>query len=152
MSYFVVVGLVMFVAPLASIAIDVSAGHAALTAALALRWLVFWSIGARLGMAGLRQILQPAFTARQILGIQGEDALILVRELGFANTAMGSVGLMSLWMPSWAAPMGLAGALFLGLAGLNHLLQAHRNARENFAMATDLLAALLIAACLRLAL
>ena len=31
------------------------------------RWFVFWAVGVRLSLAGLRQFLQPAFTARQII-------------------------------------------------------------------------------------
>jgi hypothetical protein len=31
-------------------------------------WFVFWGVGIRLGLAGLRQFLQPSFTARDIFG------------------------------------------------------------------------------------
>ncbi|MEJ8853115.1 DUF6790 family protein [Variovorax robiniae] len=147
MSYFILVAVLMFIAPAACIAFAVLAHHAALDWALALRWFTFWIVGARLGSAGLRQMLNPAFTARQILGIEGDDALLLVRELGFANTAFGAIGILSLWWPAWAAPAAIAGAVFLGLAGINHAMQAHRNARENFAMLTDLVGALVLAAC-----
>ena len=147
MSYFIIVAVLMFLAPLACIASAVLAHHAALDWALALRWFAFWMVGARLGSAGLRQMLNPKFTARHILGIEGDEALILVRELGFANTAFGAIGILSLWWPAWAVPAAFAGAVFLGLAGINHAMQPHRNARENFAMLTDLLGALVLAAC-----
>ncbi|MEJ8848466.1 DUF6790 family protein [Variovorax rhizosphaerae] len=147
MTYYIIVAALMFVAPVASIAFAVLAHHATLDWALALRWFAFWMVGARLGSAGLRQMLNPAFTARNILGIEGDDALLLVRELGFANTAFGTIGILSLWWPAWAAPVAVAGAVFLGLAGINHAMQPHRNARENFAMLTDLVGALALAAC-----
>ncbi|WP_213958708.1 hypothetical protein [Variovorax sp. dw_954] len=147
MSYFILVTILMFLAPAACVAFPVIAHHAALDWALALRWFAFWIVGARLGSAGLRQMLNPAFTARHILGIEGGEALILVRELGFANTAFGAIGILSLWWPAWAAPAAFAGVVFLGLAGVNHAMQPHRNARENFAMLTDLAGALVLAAC-----
>ncbi|MDM0115456.1 hypothetical protein QTI66_25130 [Variovorax sp. J22R133] len=147
MSYFIIVTVLMFLAPAACIAFAVLAHHAALDWALALHWFAFWIVGARLGSAGLRQMLKPAYTARDILGLESDESLILVRELGFANTAFGTIGILSLWWPAWAAPVAIAGAVFLGLAGVNHMAQPHRNARENFAMLTDLVGALILAAC-----
>jgi hypothetical protein len=111
------------------------------------KWYVFWAVGVRLFVAGLRQIIQPRYTAQIILGIKGEDALLLVRELGFANTALGSVGLASILAPSWLLPVAVAAAIFYGLAGFNHVLHAHRNKLENVAMVSDLFAALVLAVC-----
>jgi hypothetical protein len=41
----------------------------------------------------------------------------------------------------WTAPAGLAGCLFLGLAGVKHAVNSPRNAKEHLAMATDLFVA-----------
>jgi hypothetical protein len=41
----------------------------------------------------------------------------------------------------WTAPAGLAGCLFLGLAGVKHAVKSPRNAKEHLAMATDLFVA-----------
>ncbi|MOA50332.1 hypothetical protein D3C78_1733370 [compost metagenome] len=70
---------------------------AAITAALVAKWFVFWSVGWRLLLAGFKQIVQPRYTANVILGLKTDEALILVRELGFANVAMGVLGVLSLW-------------------------------------------------------
>lgn len=142
--YFVTVAGLMLVFPLLSIAIDVSAGHAPLGMALVGKWYVFWAVGLRLLLAGIRQILQPRYTAETILGIKGDDALLLVRELGFGNLAIGVVGTLSLFFAGWALPAALVGGLFYGLAGVNHALQAHRNAKENVAMVSDLFAAVVL--------
>jgi hypothetical protein len=147
MAYFFIVAFCMFVAPAASIAYELFALHTAPDWALPLQWFAFWIVGVRLGLAGLRQMVTPAYTAQHILGIQGGEALVLVRELGFANTAFGVIGVLSLWWPGWSVPVALAGAVFLGLAGVNHIVQPHRNARENFAMLTDLAGAAILAAC-----
>ncbi|MDM0082383.1 hypothetical protein QTI17_17460 [Variovorax sp. J31P179] len=143
MYFFSVAGL-MLVFPLLSIAIEASAGHAPLGIMLIGKWYVFWAVGLRLLLAGIRQILQPRYTAETILGIKGDDALLLVRELGFGNLAIGVVGTLSLFFAGWVVPAALVGGLFYGLAGINHALQRHRNAKENLAMVSDLFAAVVL--------
>src|SRR5271167_3404191 len=95
------------------------------------KWYVFWAVGVRLGLAGLRQIIQPRYTAETILGLKSQESLLLVRELGFANTAIGSVGLATLFAPSWVLAAGLLGAIFYALAGINHLLHQPRSKLQN---------------------
>src|ERR1700722_1469468 len=107
--------------PVASIALEVfTQDHGVLEAAVVGKWFVFWMVGARLFMAGLRQILQPRYTAETILGVKSPDATLIVRELGFANTAIGSAGLASLFLAGWMLPLAVIGAIFYGLAGINH--------------------------------
>jgi hypothetical protein len=142
--YVIIVAGLMFIFPLASIAIDASAGHAPLGLMLIGKWCVFWAVGLRLLLAGVRQILQPRYTAETILGIKGDDALLLVRELGFGNLSIGVVGTLSLFFPGWVMPAALVGGIFYGLAGINHVLQKHRNTKENIAMASDLFAAVVL--------
>jgi hypothetical protein len=79
------------------------------------KWYVFWALGVRLSLAGLRQIIQPRYTAETILGFKGSEALFFVRELGFANVAMGSVAIASLFAPSWVTPAAMFGAIYYGL-------------------------------------
>jgi hypothetical protein len=150
--YVVMVIALLFVFPLVSVAIQLPAGgHAALTAVTILpviaKWYVFWAVGVRLFIAGVRQMVQPRYTAETILGIKGADALLLVRELGFANTAMGSAGLVSLFAPAWVTALAMIGAIFYGLAGINHLRHQPRNKLQNVAMVSDLIAALVLGVC-----
>lgn len=146
--YYAIVALLMFLLPAASVAAQVLGG-AALTLMLVGKWYVFWAVGCRLFMAGLRQVLQPSYTAREILGLRGEESLLLVRELGFANLAFGTLGILSLAVPSWQLAAALAGGIFYGLAGINHVLEPHRNRLETVAMASDLFAAVvLLGVCL----
>ena len=137
MYYAVVVGL-MLVLPLVSTIGEAMLGANADIWALALRWFVFWGVGARLGIAGIRQIAQPAFTAKDIFEIDDPKAGKIVQELGFWNFAGGVIGLLSLVYPSWAIPAAVAGGLFYGLAGWQHWRNGHRNANENVAMVSDL--------------
>ncbi len=103
------------------------------------KWFVFWGIGVRLLIAGIRQIAKPNLTSEEILGIKGSEAWVLVRELGFANLGLGLIGVLSLWLTGWGYAAGLAGGLFLTLAGIGHLKKQQRNSDENLAMVTDLL-------------
>jgi hypothetical protein len=112
-----------------------------LSLVLVSKWIVFWAVGWRLFLAGLRQVLQPSYTAREIFGLKGEESLVLVKELGFANIAIGVVAVLSLVVPAWRNAAALAGGIFYGLAGINHALQSHRSRRETVAIVSDLLAA-----------
>jgi hypothetical protein len=147
MYLFFVVAL-MFVLPIGSVVADVVLEATPLSLALVGKWFVFWSVGVRLLSAGIKQVLQPECTARVVFGFKGGEALLVIRELGFANVAIGSVGVASLFFPAWMPAAALVGALFFGLAGVNHALQAHRGRVESIAMVSDLLAAVALLASL----
>lgn len=142
--YYVVVATLMFAFPLLSIGVEASTTSAVVGAALIGKWFVFWAVGWRLFLAGMRQIVQPGYTARVILGLKHEESQVLVRELGFANVAFGAIGILSLFVPSWRLAAALAGGIFYGLAGINHVRQSHRNKLENVAMVSDLFASLVL--------
>jgi hypothetical protein len=150
--YVPMVVALMLLLPLISIVAQLMlADHSALAAAsnlaIVAKWYVFWAVGVRLSLAGLRQIFQPRYTAETILGLKGAESLFFVRELGFANVSMGSIGLVSLFAPSWVMPAALVGALYYGLAGINHCFHRARNRLENVALVSDLFAALVLAIC-----
>lgn len=150
MLYYVIVFLLMLALPALSIAIEASASSASTLFVLLGKWFVFWAVGMRLLLAGVRQIAQPGYTARVILGLKGDEVLLVVRELGFANVAFGLLGVISLIIPEWRLAAALAGGTFYALAGINHLLQPHRNRPENVAMVSDLLAAaVLMGLCIK---
>jgi uncharacterized protein DUF6790 len=142
--YYVVVATLMFALPVLSLAVEAIHSSAAVDSALVGKWFVFWSVGWRLLLAGARQIAQPEYTAREILGLQSVESWTVVRELGFGNLALGIVGVLSLWLPAWQLAAALAGGLFYALAGINHALQKHRNRLENVAMVSDLFVALVL--------
>ena len=143
--YVATIVLLMPVFPLASIAIEAIWHGAADLVMLAGKWFVFWGVGIRLLTAGIRQSLQPSFTAVGIFGIRDPDAQKIVQELGFANVSIGLLGALSLALPTWLVPAALAGCVFYALAGIKHVFNAERSARENLAMVSDLLLALVLA-------
>jgi hypothetical protein len=145
--YLASVVLLMLVFPLASIYGEHAYLHSPAPLLLLLgKWFVFWSAGVRLLLAGLRQFLQPRFTSKQIFGIESDDALPLVRELGAANFATGIVGIASLAQPSFVLPVAIAAGIFYGIAGIRHLAESHRTRNETIAMTSDLFVFLIFAA------
>lgn len=143
--YFLVVLLLLFVAPAGSVFYEHSILHSAMPLPLlAGEWVTFWAAGVRLFIAGLRQTFQPRFTAQDIFKIEGEAVFPIVRELGFANLSMGSLALLSSVFPALLLPGAFVGGLYYLLAGVGHTRMPHRNAAENFAMVTDFAIAILL--------
>ena len=144
--YFVTVALLLVVAPVGSLIVEALAGKQPPDLVFLVgKWFVFWAVGVRLFLAGLRQVFEPAFTARTIFEIADPGALAIVRELGFANLTMGAIGLASLAAPAWLTPAALVGFLYYGLAGIGHVARQKRNAVENTALISDLMIAALLA-------
>lgn len=137
--YYLIIVLLMFIFPVASVLTEslVFQSHAGI-AFLTGRWFVFWAVGARLFLAGLRQTLTPQYTAAQVFGIKSQEPLVIVRELGFANLSTGVLGLSAIFHSSWVTPAAIAGCLFYGLAGINHVMRKGRDRLENMAMLSDL--------------
>jgi hypothetical protein len=146
MYYVMVIGL-MVVLPLASVIVEfaVSAGSADVLALVG-KWFLFWGVGVRLFVAGLSQTFRPEFTVKNILGSAGAGgATQVVRELGFANLGFGLVGLVAPWVEGWVLPAAIAPAVFLGLAGIVHILKKRKNGKEWVATVTDLVVAVVLA-------
>jgi hypothetical protein len=145
--YFLSVLLLMLLLPVASILLEHSCLHSAVPLMLlAGKWFVFWSVGVRLSLAGLRQSFQPRFTSEHIFGLKSDDALPIVRELGTANFATGIVGVASLAKPGFVLPVAIAATIFYGIAGTRHLAESTRMRNETIAMVSDLFAFLVLGA------
>jgi hypothetical protein len=107
-------------------------------------WWAFWGVGTRLLVAGISQIVNPARTAQGILGNKDAGAELVVHELGYANLSMGLIGMATAFVPGWGIFGSLAGAIFLGLAGLRHVAKRGKNRNENVATWTDLLVFIMV--------
>jgi hypothetical protein len=137
--YFLTVILSMFVGPVASILAETFLGREpAGIVPLIGKWFVFWGVGIRLFLAGLRQAVRPGFTAEKIFGLESAKPLVIVQELGFANLSLGLLGLLTIFEAAWVTPAAIAGGLFYGLAGFRHLFRPGRNRLENIALISDL--------------
>ena len=133
-----IIGL-MLVLPLISVAAQTSMlPDPAALMGLVGKWFTFWGVGVRLFLAGLSQVFRPHFTAEDVFGIGDPAAHGLVREIGFGNLAMGTLGILSLFVPEFLLPAAIVGGLFFGLAGLGHLMRKDRNVKEQVAFVSEL--------------
>jgi hypothetical protein len=136
--YFVSVLLFMLLLPLVSVSINSYRDGLPFSLLLAGKWLIFWAIGVRLFIAGIRQATKPAFTAQQIFRISGSDSFPVIRELGFANICMGLIAMFSILLPAWQMPAAMAGGLYFGLAGALHVFKKLNSRNELIALVSDL--------------
>ncbi len=144
--YILMIILLMFVFPIASVLMETFIFKSTIGTALLIgKWFAFWAVGIRLGLAGLRQIVSPKFTAQRIFGIKSAEPLVIVQELGFANLSIGILGIITIFNSAWITPAAIAGGLFYGLAGIRHLTRKRKNLLENSAMLSDLLMFIILA-------
>jgi hypothetical protein len=137
MGYFILVILQTVALPIisGSIELAVAGGDPILVFG---KWWVFWGVGTRLLVAGIVQASGKGPTSA-ILGAAKPSVqeTQLTRELGMANLCIGLAGLLAL-VPGWALPAGLAGGLYLLIAGIMHVPKRGKNAQEQLATWTDL--------------
>ena len=142
--YLASVLLFMLLLPVISIVID--AGYKSGISIFYIgKWFVFWAIGIRLLTAGLRQVIKPAFTAKDILHIDSIESHIIVRELGFANICFGLAGVLSLYIPEWRTAAAFTGGLYMGIAGVQHIIKKPSTPNEVVAMVSDIFIFLVMA-------
>jgi len=136
--YLVIVVLLLLVLPAVSVVLEAAfSPHAESIMGLVGKWYVFWAVGIRLLLAGIRQVSQPRFTAAEIFDLDDTKAFPMVREIGFGNLAMGTLAACTIIRPEWLVPAAIVGGLYYGLAGLGHLLRGDRNGKESVAMVSD---------------
>jgi hypothetical protein len=102
------------------------------------KWFVFWAIGLRLFNAGFKQTINPAFTLEKIFHIRSKESQVIVRELGFANICFGLLGVLSLFAAQFRLPAAIAGGLYMGLAGVYHIIKKPVSTNEVIAMVSDI--------------
>ncbi len=135
----------MLVLPLISIGAELGRLNTAGYWETAGKWFIFWGLGIRLSVAGVKQLLQPEFTAQQILGVDDPRSHTLVRELGFANLCSGLTGIISLFVPAWRMAAAFVGGLYMAIAGVNHLLHKPAGVNEVVATVSDIFIAVVMA-------
>lgn len=102
------------------------------------KWFIFFAVGLRLFIAGLKQVFQPKFTAQEIFKINTTEVFPVIRELGFANICFGLIGLMSIFLPEWRIVSAFGSGIYYGLTGLLHLIKKPVTTNEKIALISDL--------------
>jgi hypothetical protein len=137
--YLVSVILLTAVLPLASIYAQFSFASTPQSLMLIVGiWFVFWCAGVRLFVDGALQYFRPRFTSEEIIGIQCEEVLPVVRELGATNLAIGLLAMTSIFVPMFVLPSAIVGAIVYGVAGSRHATASGRSGSETAAMVSDL--------------
>jgi len=137
-SYLLVVVFLMLVLPALSAIIEyIFYSPKTFFIPLSGKWFLFWGVGVRLFTAGLKQAINPAFTAKTIFHLESSEALLIVKELGLANICLGLVAIISIFCPTWRMASAFAGGLYFGLAGLMHIIKKPIGPDEQLALVSD---------------
>lgn len=137
--YLAIVILLMFVLPLSSIGMEFFSDNSSLPIMdLVGKWFLFWAVGVRLFTAGIRQAINPAFTAKAIFHLTAQESFVVIRELGFANICLGLMAILSFYVPPARFVAACAGGLFFGLASIGHIVKKPVSSNEWIAMISDL--------------
>ncbi len=136
-SYLLINVLLAVILPLLSVLWDYFYEHETFSRELIGKWFIFYAVGIRLFTAGISQASNPAFTGR-IFKMKSTESFVIIRELGFANIAMGVMGILSVLNNNWRVMAAITGGMFLGLAGILHLLKKPDSLNEMIAMIYDL--------------
>ena len=136
--YFITVILLLLIFPVISVITEAALSHHSQSIMFLIgKWFVFWAVGVRLFIAGVRQVTQPRFTAQEIFRIRDPGSFPIVREIGFGNLSMGTLGICCLFDTDWIVPAAIVGGLYYGLAGAGHVGQKSKNTKEYTAMISD---------------
>ena len=109
------------------------------------KWFIFSAVGVRLFVAGIKQAIDPAFTAKQIFQMEHQESYPVIRELGFANICFGLIGILSLFFPEWRTVSAFGSGLYFGIAGIQHVLTKPEGINEIIALVSDLFIFILLA-------
>lgn len=137
--YIISVSVLTFVLPVIGFISEHFIIETDLTFDLFCKWFIFSAVGLRLFLAGIKQVKNPEFTAKQIFHLDSPDSFPILRELGFANICFGLVAIVSLFKPNWRIVSAFASGLYYGIAGVQHGLKKTASINEKFALWTDLI-------------
>ncbi len=137
--YIISVSVLTFVFPTLAFFTEHLVSHTPLSFDLLSKWFIFSAVGLRLFFAGIKQVKNPEFTAKQIFHLDNSDSYPILRELGFANICFGLVAIVSLFKPDWRVVSAFASGLYYGIAGVQHGLKQTSGINEKFALWTDLI-------------
>ncbi len=147
-GYLVSLLVLMVILPAISVGVEYFPYPGAPIMPLVGKWFVFWAIGVRLFAAGLRQVAKPLFTLRDIFHVHDPSGQVVVRELGFANVCFGLAGILSLFISDWRPAAAFTGGLYMGIAGVYHLIKKPETPNEVVAMVSDIYILVIMAAYL----
>jgi hypothetical protein len=127
------------VLPIAAALLEARVDEIPLTWPIYWKWFIFWGVGIRLFFKGIRLASTPQFTGLSLSSFKNRESYLLLLELGFANMALGSMGILSVINDQWRLIAAIAGAIYFGLADMLRLLKKPTGRHELVALAYNLL-------------
>ncbi len=103
------------------------------------KWFIFWGVGMRLFFKGVKLASAPQFTGLNLSSFKNRETYLLLLELGFANMALGSMGILSVINDQWRLIAAIAGAVYFGLADMLRLLKKPGSRHELVALLYNVL-------------
>ena len=128
------------VLPVTAALLESHADQAAFGWTIYWKWFIFWSVGIRLFFKGVRLASTSQYTGLHLSSFRNRDSYLLLLELGFANMALGAMGILSVINDQWRLIAAIAGAIYFGLADLLRLLKKPIGRHEQVALVCNLLA------------
>ena len=78
--YLITVSVLSYFLPTIGFVAEHFARGLAFTFDLFSKWFIFSAVGLRLFLAGIKQVKDPAFTAKQIFHIEGSESYVILRD------------------------------------------------------------------------
>ncbi len=119
--------LLLFALPLLSTILENQMDHSSWTKQQIGKWFIFWNLGIDLFFTGVRQASSPELSPGNVFRFKSQESHQLTRELGFANMALGSVGILSVINDQWRLIAAIGGGLYFGLAIMLYLAKGAGN-------------------------
>jgi hypothetical protein len=103
------------------------------------KWFIFWGVGIRLFFKGIRLASMPQMTSLSLSSFKNRESYLLLLELGFANMALGAMGILSVINDQWRLIAAIAGAIYFGLTDMLRLLKKTDDRHERVALIYNIL-------------
>ena len=127
------------VLPIAAAALESRVDQLPLSWPIYWKWFIFWGVGIRLFFKGVKLASTPQFTGLSLSSFKNRESYLLLLELGFANMALGSMGILSVINDQWRLIAAIAGAIYFGLADMLRLLKKPAGRHEGVALVYNVL-------------
>jgi len=131
--------LLVAVLPIFAAAIESCIDHVGLNWSTYWKWFIFWGVGIHLFFKGIKLASAPQFTGLSLSSFKNSERYLLLLELGFANMALGSMGILSVINDQWRLIAAIAAAIYFGLADMLRLLKKPGGRHELVALLYNLL-------------
>ena len=139
MFYIISVSILTFIIPIIGLTVEHCLDDTQLLYEIFFKWFIFSAVGLRLFLAGIKQVKNPAFTAKHIFHIDSPECFPILSELGFANICFGLIGIISIYKSEWRMVSAFASGLYYGIAGAQHAFKKNSGINEKFALWTDII-------------